>query len=335
MNLHKDPKLFKQAIQFTSDQMQILPIYVEKDYWVTFALFQILQAPIGEDVIFKGGTALSKCYKLIERFSEDIDLVVLRRENETDSKLKTKLKDISNAVIKDLPEIDIEGITRKMGMNRKTAHSYNKLFTGEYGQVRDIIILESSWLGYYEPYNKQIINSFIGEILDKNGQTKNIQNYGLQPFEMNVLEPSRTICEKIMSLVRFSYTETPIQDLKNKIRHTYDIHQLIEQKEFKDFLDSEDFIDMLLKVANDDVNSFRNNNDWLNNHPNDSLFFKNLDNIWKNELQEVYKNEFKNLVYGELPNENKILKSLQYIKERMTNIKWDIDVKRITKNTST
>src|SRR5690606_34325173 len=93
MNLHKDSKLFKQAIQFASDQMQILPIYVEKDYWVTFALFQILQAPIGKDVIFKGGTALSKCYKLIERFSEDIDLVVLRRENETDSKLKTKLKD--------------------------------------------------------------------------------------------------------------------------------------------------------------------------------------------------------------------------------------------------
>lgn len=328
MNLHKDTKLFRQAIQFTADQMQILPIYVEKDYWVTFALLQILQAPIGEDVIFKGGTALSKCYKLIERFSEDIDLVILRRENETDSKLKTKLKDISNSVIKDLPEVDIEGITRKMGMNRKTAHSYSKLFTGKYGQIRDIIILESSWLGYHEPYRKQIINSFIGEILEKNEQTENILKYGLQPFEMNVLDPSRTICEKIMSLVRFSYTDTPIQDLKNKIRHTYDIHQLIEQKEFKDFINSDDFVDMLLKVANDDVISFRNNNEWLMNHPNESLFFKNLNDLWKNELQTVYKNEFKNLVYGKLPDENKILNSLQYIKQRLTTIKWTIDLKK-------
>ena len=77
MKLHLDEKLFRQAIQFTSDQMQILPIYVEKDYWVTVALFSIFNDKIGEDIIFKGGTALSKCYNIIERFSEDIDLVVL------------------------------------------------------------------------------------------------------------------------------------------------------------------------------------------------------------------------------------------------------------------
>lgn len=328
MNLHKDPTLFRQAIQFTADKMQIPEVYVEKDYWVTFALFQILQNPIGEDVIFKGGTALSKCHKLIDRFSEDIDLVVLRRENETDNKLKTKLKDISNSILEDLPEIDIEGITRKMGMNRKTAHSYNKLFKGNYGQVRDIIILESSWLGYYEPYSKRVINSFIGEVLESSGQAETIKKFGLQPFEMNVLEPSRTLCEKIMSLVRFSYTENPIQDLKNKIRHTYDIHQLLQQKEFKEFVASDNFLEMLLKVANDDVSSFRNNNEWLNNHPNESLFFKELNNIWEDELQTVYKNDFKNLVYGDLPNENEVLKSLQYIKERMVAINWNIEVKK-------
>ena len=39
-----------------------------------------------------------------------------------------------------------------MGMNRKTAHPLQKEFKGDYGQVRDVIILESTWLGYYEPY---------------------------------------------------------------------------------------------------------------------------------------------------------------------------------------
>lgn len=327
MKLHTEPKLFRQAIQYTSDQMQIPAIYIEKDYWVTFALYTIVKAPVGKDTIFKGGTALSKCYKLIERFSEDIDLVVVRNVGETDSKLKSKLKEISNSIINDLPEVDIEGITRKMGMNRKTAHSYDKLFTGQYGQVRDILILESSWLGYYEPFSKRSIISLIGEILERNGQNETIQAYGLQSFEMDVLEPSRTICEKIMSLVRFSYTDTPIQDLKNKIRHTYDIHQLLQQKEFNDFVESEDFTEMLIKVANDDVNSFRNNNTWLSNHPNESLFFSKIEELWKNELKEVYTNDFKNLVYGELPNESQVLENLKYLRTRMTKIKWDIKVK--------
>lgn len=327
MNLHTDLKLFRQAIQYTSDQMQIPAIYVEKDYWVTFALYTIVKAPIGKDTIFKGGTALSKCYKLIERFSEDIDLVVLRNIGETDSKLKSKLKEISNSIINDLPEVDIEGITRKMGMNRKTAHFYNKLFPGQYGQVRDILILESSWLGYYEPFSKKSIISFIGETLEKNEQNETVQNYGLKSFEMNVLEPSRTICEKIMSLVRFSYTESPIQDLKNKIRHTYDIHQLLQHPEFKEFVESEEFTEMLIKVANDDVISFRNNNAWLVNHPNESLFFKEIEALWKSELMEVYTVDFKNLVYGELPKENEVLENLKYLRGRMTKIKWDIKVK--------
>jgi len=327
MNLHNDQKIFRQAIQYTSDQMQILPIYVEKDYWVTFALYRIVNAPIGKDTIFKGGTALSKCYKIIERFSEDIDLVALRNVGETDSKLKSKLKKISNSIIDVLPEVDIEGITRKMGMNRKTAHSYKKLFSGNYGQVRDILILESSWLGYYEPFSKKSIISFVGETLEKNKQSEMVQKYGLQSFEMNVLEPSRTICEKIMSLVRFSYTESPIQDLKKKIRHAYDIYKLLQQREFKDFVESEEFTIMLIKVANDDVASFKNNNIWLKNHPNESLFFNEIEELWNNELMEVYTADFKNLVYGELPEENKVLESLKYLKCRMTKITWDIKVK--------
>jgi len=60
MKLHLDTKLFRQAVQFTSDQMGILPIYVEKDYWVTFALYTIFNDKIGMDTVFKGGTALSK-----------------------------------------------------------------------------------------------------------------------------------------------------------------------------------------------------------------------------------------------------------------------------------
>jgi hypothetical protein len=325
MNLHENKTLFRQAIQFTADQMKIPAIYVEKDYWVTYALFTIFNNDIGKDIVFKGGTALSKCYNLIERFSEDIDLVVLRREGETDSKLKSKLKKISTVVETILPEVTIEGITHKMGMNRKTAHSYNKEFKGDYGQVRDVIILESTWLGYYEPYTTKKIVPFVGQMMLDNKQFDIAKENGLLPFDLLVLEPIRTICEKIMSLVRFSYGENPIDDLRKKIRHTYDLNQLLKQEEFISFFYSKYFDDMLLKVANDDVASFRNNNKWLNFHPNEALIFKNLEAVW-NEIKSIYSGDFKNLVYGELPKEEAVLETLKIIQERLKSISWTIKI---------
>lgn len=323
MKLHENKTLFRQAVQFTADQMKIPAIYVEKDYWVTYVLFTIFNNEVGKDTVFKGGTALSKCYQMIERFSEDIDLVVLRKEGETDSKLKSKLKIVSTVVDTVLPEVTIEGITHKMGMNRKTAHSYKKEFKGDYGQVRDVIILESTWLGYYEPYTTRNIISFVGQMMLDNHQISIAEENGLLPFGLLVLEPIRTICEKIMSLVRFSYGENPIDNLKKKIRHTYDLYQLLTQEEFLKFFQSTAFDEMLLKVANDDVISFRNNNQWLVHHPNEALIFKDLDNVWI-ELKTTYNGDFKNLVYGKLPKEEVILETLKMIQERLKTISWTI-----------
>ncbi len=122
MNLHENKILFRQAVQFTADRLNIPPVYVEKDYWVTYVLNTIFSNEIGKETIFKGGTALSKG-KLIDRFSEDIDLVVLPNEGESDSRMKAKLKKISTLVGSILPEIETEGVTNKLGMIRKTAHT--------------------------------------------------------------------------------------------------------------------------------------------------------------------------------------------------------------------
>jgi len=104
MILHQNTALFEDAVRFTAEQMNIPPAFIEKDYWVTYALFTIFNHEIGKDTVFKGGTALSKCYNLIERFSEDIDLVILRRDGESDSKLKSKLKTVSAVIEEVLPE---------------------------------------------------------------------------------------------------------------------------------------------------------------------------------------------------------------------------------------
>ena len=149
MRLHEDEALFRQAVIATAAELNIPEIFIEKDYWVTYALHGIFHAPIGEETVFKGGTALSKCFGLIDRFSEDIDLVVKHHGGETDNQLKRKIKKVGQAVTPIMPEVEIEWLTRKMGMNRKTAHSYPKMFRGSFGQVRNVIVVESTWFGYY------------------------------------------------------------------------------------------------------------------------------------------------------------------------------------------
>jgi len=61
----------------TAELMQFHPVNIEKDFWVCWLLKQLYSIPEFEDMfVFKGGTSLSKCFDLIHRFSEDIDLAV-------------------------------------------------------------------------------------------------------------------------------------------------------------------------------------------------------------------------------------------------------------------
>jgi predicted nucleotidyltransferase component of viral defense system len=61
----------------TAARMQVQPAIIEKDFWVCWVLDYLFQAcPWKEKLIFKGGTSLSKAYAAIQRFSEDVDLVI-------------------------------------------------------------------------------------------------------------------------------------------------------------------------------------------------------------------------------------------------------------------
>lgn len=325
MNLHKEKKLFRDAVRATSEFKEIREVYIEKDYWVTYALKIIFAHPIGKDTIFKGGTALSKCFNIIERFSEDIDLVVVRREGESDAKLSKKIRDISKAVESELPEVEIKGITRKRGMNRKTAHTYSKEFDGKYGQVRDTIIVEASWLGSSEPNTPYQLSTYIYEMMKANNQTGMAKELDLLPFDVKVLAVQRTLCEKIMSLVRFSHTNDPMTDLHSKIRHMYDLHLMLKDDKVRAFFESTEFDSLLKKVAYDDIASYKSGHEWIALHPAEAMIFGNADTVWKS-LQKSYKQEFSYLVYGKFPDQKLILDTLLKIKARLFNITWDFKI---------
>ena len=72
MYLHKDREMFKDIIEQTAEQIGKVPVVIEKDYYVTLIL-KLLAEQL-DQCVFKGGTSLSKGFRVISRFSEDIDI---------------------------------------------------------------------------------------------------------------------------------------------------------------------------------------------------------------------------------------------------------------------
>jgi len=66
-------------IEEAANRRDLTPIIIEKDFWVCWTLRRLVTTPqLKDHITFKGGTSLSKAYRIIERFSEDIDLTIRR-----------------------------------------------------------------------------------------------------------------------------------------------------------------------------------------------------------------------------------------------------------------
>ena len=63
-----------EALGFVADRSGRPAHLLEKDVWVVSALATLFGFTLGEHLVFKGGTSLSKVYGVIRRFSEDVDV---------------------------------------------------------------------------------------------------------------------------------------------------------------------------------------------------------------------------------------------------------------------
>ena len=328
MNLHLDKDNFEGAIVATANYFEIPEIFIEKDYWVTYALHQLFHSEVKDLIVFKGGTSLSKCYSIIKRFSEDIDLVVIKNDVDTGSDLKRRLKDITTIIDRSiLDKVADHPNTNKKGSIRKIVYSFPKVgLGGKYGEVKDDITLEVSHLGNFEPNVTKPIRTLIADYINSTPNIELITQFGLGDFEVKALAVERTFCEKIISLVRFSYTESPITDLSNKVRHTYDLTLLLRLDSIKDFVNSYSFGIMLLQVAKDDDKAIPNNKEWLYNHPKEALIFSETVMVW-DVLKKVYTGtKFNELLIGneKPPHENDVFDTLVFLSERIELISWEV-----------
>ena len=121
MNLHEDNEVFTELVEATATTIGLPQIYIEKDYWVTKALKHLSESDYSDKAVFKGGTSLSKAHRLIDRFSEDIDLAIFS-DGLGDSARKRLLKGVENAANTGLEPVAVDERVSKGSKLRKTVY---------------------------------------------------------------------------------------------------------------------------------------------------------------------------------------------------------------------
>ena len=320
MRLHEDKKALEEAIRATATNLSLPIEYVEKDYWVTYALKTLALSNISDAVVFKGGTSLSKAYNLISRFSEDIDIAVLT-EGLSSNQAKNKVKKSTEIIATIYAEIDSPD-TSKNSHFRKLRFQYPRIDSSApvEGQITDSLLLEVNAFADPEPYKKIGMLSYVAEYFLKSGLEDAVKEYELEEFEMNVLCTSRTLCEKIMGLVKASHGDAHINQIAQKIRHIYDIHYLVTDKFTCDFLESDKFIDMITKVVASDK-EVPVDTTWLDSPLADACVFSSLPDIWP-ALESTYNGEFKAMVVGDdIPSITALTESMTRVHKQL--VKFD------------
>jgi len=317
MKLHTDNERFSALINFTSEHFQISQTFIEKDYWITRALQRMSQNPNAEKVVFKGGTSLSKAYRLTNRFSEDIDIAVIDADSFSGNQLKMLIKRLAKDMATDLEEKVVPGETSKGSRFYKAIYLYPNLVgltspTVKAGQL----LIEINTYGNPYPYVKQNVSSFIADYLAVINRQDLIEEYELKPFSVNVLDKRRTITEKLVSLIRFSFEEDVQKALAAKIRHFYDLYYLVNDAECAEYINSADFQKDLSDLLIHDQQEFDKPTGWQTKTVKDSPLLKEFSTFWAG-LRSTYQLELTPLAFSEIPDEKLIADSFIEIMEKI------------------
>lgn len=313
MNLHKNKDLFLSIVQDMAQKTAISEVYIEKDYWLTRSLQRLSQNPNADKVVFKGGTALSKV-RLTNRFSEDIDIAVIEANSFSGNQLKMLIKRLAKDMAADLEEKVVEGVTSKGSKFYKAIYLYPNLIGQKIKTAvkSGQLLIEINTFANPYPYQKQQITSFVSDYLLKLERQDLIEKYNLLPFSVNVLDKRRTMLEKFVSLLRFSFSENPKAELAKKIRHFYDLYYLSNDEECAKYIQSVDFQTDLQELFMHDQQEFDEPNGWQTKTIKESPLLIDFPDIWAS-LRITYQNELSNLAFAEIPDEKAVEKNVQQI----------------------
>lgn len=238
LDLHNSE--YRELISETARMMRVQPAIIEKDIWVCSVLQRLFSDPFFKDhLVFKGGTSLSKVYKLIHRFSEDIDLILDWRlfgygEGERDPYFprtsKTRQdkfnKEMNKAAAEYLRAVFVPRLEQFMsdrdGIDVRISESdpnaveiiYPSIFSADYIPSR--VLLEIGPLAAWVPSKWQRITSYVAEVFPQATGT----------IEIDVLSTTaeRTFWEKATILHQEAHRTTASPPRYS--RHYYDLFMM-------------------------------------------------------------------------------------------------------------
>jgi hypothetical protein len=215
---------------------------VEKDWWVSRTLEIIFQMDIAQHLVFKGGTSLSKAWKLINRFSEDIDLAIDKAffegyEGDISKTQITKLRKVAGAYT---TGTFFEELQNEFGEKGFKALSFEVVGSNDSDQDPRIIEifypnvitpnseyllpkvqLEISCRSLREPFTFQTFGSLVDEFFTG-------ENFVEPLFKVPTVNPERTVLEKLFLLHEEFHRPADKIRVDRLSRHLYDIYQLTQ-----------------------------------------------------------------------------------------------------------
>jgi hypothetical protein len=202
---------------------------VEKDFWVTEILRALQAPPEGVSVIFKGGTSLSKGFQLIQRMSEDVD--ILLHGELSGAQRKRALRETTDGVSK---HIGLPAILERDEKDRKLVSRFTygerSMEIGTPG-----VLLELGFRGYPQPSRTVSMISYLAEYVATRQDRDEIRYQELATVTLHLLAPERTLLEKIFALhcVATNFPDTTEQ-VRSLARYYYDVKFLLDDERVRD-----------------------------------------------------------------------------------------------------
>lgn len=227
MYLHNDKESFKEMIDQVATKNNIAPEIVEKDYYVTLIL-RLLSEKL-DNIVFKGGTSLSKGFHVINRFSEDIDVTFNEHIGESRRK---KLKYNVLKVISEELSLPISNWSSIQSDRDYNAYffEYHSVFDFDEDKMPQYVKLETALGSYSFPTEVVEIKNYIGDYLDEHDKNEYSKQFMLDRFSMKLQSLERTYIDKVFALCDY-YIEGKS---KRYSRHLYDVYMLTPLMNFDD-----------------------------------------------------------------------------------------------------
>lgn len=235
----------KNVFESIANKVGLPSQVIEKDFWVTAILQTVFALPIANHLVFKGGTSLSKGWKLIERFSEDIDLAIdpmylgAQAGDLTKKQIKKLRKASSLFVLEQLTPMICENLKHQNlhsfitvdvqpngeGDNtypepRQIYIHYKSVFNEGLSYLRPDIVLEISARSLLEPTESIRVRSIIGE---------NLPIVPLIDSSVHTSIPAKTFLEKAFLLHELFSVPNQGVIAERKSRHLYDLYMMMNK----------------------------------------------------------------------------------------------------------